>query len=401
MAGPAVNIRRIDGRPKPWRAQWRLQGRSFSKFFLTEEQAQEFARAKATESIDDQVYPISVIERAQFHRLREACKAAGITTAQAIDDAIARIKPRRSRRWSPREQPNLQDACDLYLRDCKRLRPDTRDDYRQTIQLFIQGRGKMLLEDLTAETVVVWLAARYSNPNSLRSRRATLRAWLNWCAAKPREWISPEVAAEIFLAKGKKGRGATPYLRYEEAAALLTALPSRLRPPVALMLFTGIRPQGELFRLRWEDIDWRTRTIDIAPEQSKTEQFRRLHDLPDNLWIWLERAPAAKRKGPIMTMKYSRFRELLRRYSPVPLPPDVMRHSFGTHAYHRVREQRGLEWAIDTMGHVSGFDVYTKHYKGSVPEEDAVRYFAIYGPVSLIAKPPRGAAGPAPRPGAR
>lgn len=400
MAGPAVNIRRIDGRKKPWRAQWRLDGRSFSKFFSTEEEAKHFALAKATESIDDQVYPISVIERAQFHRLREACKAADISTAKAIDDMIAQIKPRRSRRWLPDENPNLRDACDLYLRDCKRLRPDTADDYRQTIELFIRNREKMPLRELTAETVVSWLAARYSNPNSLKSRRATLRAWLNWCADPARQWITSDVPADIILAKGKKGRGKVPFLRYEEAAALLAALPSRLRAPVALCLFAGVRPQGELFRLSWEAINWRTRTIDIAPEESKTEQFRRLHDLPDNLWAWLETVPRSKRSGPIVAgLKYNRFRQLLREHSPVPLPQDVLRHSFGTHAFHRVREQRGLEWAIDTMGHVSGFDVYTRHYKGSVPEEDAVRYFSIYGPASLISKPLPEASGPEPRTG--
>lgn len=56
----------------------------------------------------------------------------------------------------------------------------------------------------------------------------------------------------------------------------------------------------------------------------------------------------------------------------LPWPKDAMRHSFASYGYHR-----GLEWAVDVMGHVSGFRVFVKHYKGAASKEASDRYFAI------------------------
>ena len=52
-----------------------------------------------------------------------------------------------------------------------------------------------------------------------------------------------------------------------------------------------------------------------------------------------------------------------------------MPHSFASYGFHR-----GLEWVVDTMGHVAGFRTFVRGYMGAASKADADRYFAIMPP---------------------
>lgn len=59
------------------------------------------------------------------------------------------------------------------------------------------------------------------------------------------------------------------YLTQEQEAALRAALPPRFHPLITVAVHTGMR-QGELFRLRWSDIDWFAGTIMIQITKADT-----------------------------------------------------------------------------------------------------------------------------------
>lgn len=61
----------------------------------------------------------------------------------------------------------------------------------------------------------------------------------------------------------------------------------QLLPFLALAFFCGIRPDGELQKLEWRDVDLRERSVTIRPEVSKTAR-RRFVDISKNAIAWLE-----------------------------------------------------------------------------------------------------------------
>jgi integrase len=66
-----------------------------------------------------------------------------------------------------------------------------------------------------------------------------------------------------------------------------------LLPFLVLGCFAGIRPDGELQKLEWSDIDLSDKVVTIRPEVSKTNR-RRFIDLSDNAILWFD---AYSRKG--------------------------------------------------------------------------------------------------------
>jgi integrase len=146
------------------------------------------------------------------------------------------------------------------------------------------------------------------------------------------------------------------------------------------MLFAGVRP-AEVQRLEWSAVDLGSRTISIEGAVAKTRSFRRLHDLPENLWAWLDAAP--KKEGAVVPANARNAAQALRdareRAKITEWPHDAMRHSFASYGFHR-----GLEWVVDTMGHVAGFRTFVRHYKGAASKADADSYFAIAPSVRTI-----------------
>jgi len=66
-----------------------------------------------------------------------------------------------------------------------------------------------------------------------------------------------------------------------------------LLPFLTMAFFCGIRPDGELQKLEWGDIDLTDRIVTIRPEVSKTHR-RRFPEISENAVAWLE---AYRRRG--------------------------------------------------------------------------------------------------------
>ena len=102
--------------------------------------------------------------------------------------------------------------------------------------------------------------------------------------------------------------------------------PGCLVPYFALTLFAGIRPDysdGEIKKLRPEDIRYDTNVIFIEPQVSKVNEKRTIEIQP-NLRTWLEKYPIDD--YPIIPQ---RIRDLLQDVrKQKKLPYDVMRHTF-------------------------------------------------------------------------
>ncbi len=98
----------------------------------------------------------------------------------------------------------------------------------------------------------------------------------------------------------------TRYLENKEIEDFLTVCDPRLKPLVVCAILTGMR-RGELFGLRWENINLRQRLIHVL--KSKSGKAREIPIVPQLEDMLLGLGPLPD--GPIFTLPYGTFRKLL------------------------------------------------------------------------------------------
>jgi integrase len=114
------------------------------------------------------------------------------------------------------------------------------------------------------------LAAQFSEPTANQYLRL-LRAAINY-GRKHRYWIGENPISRLGVMLYKE----QPYersrcLTAEEESRLLDALPLWLHPLILLAAHTGVR-KGNLFDLKWSDVDLASRTLTIALEKSEKKR---------------------------------------------------------------------------------------------------------------------------------
>lgn len=374
-----IRVTKIKGRAKPWRVTATKNKERTTRHFATREAAERYRRDLAGDEMLGEDLAVTPEERLALARLR----AAGITTADLL--RIASNAPARP------DAPPLHAAATEYLADCRarNLRPATVTRYRNMLARFCRGREGELPSHITRDSVLSFLLYAYQSDSSRQTARTPLLAFLRWCARKgyadPSRWREP-IKWDIWL----NDEHSIGILRPGQVRVLLNRLAPRLRLPLALCCLTGIRPKGELERLRWEHVDFRARTITLPGSVTKTRQGRVLADLPPVVWDWLR---AYRGEGKILPITYRHFRAAIRkamagqraakskrgRPARKEIPPvgrwphDATRHSFASYAYHTL----GIERTIEIMGHVGGYGLFAKRYKACARAWTARLWFTI------------------------
>ena len=170
-------------------------------------------------------------------------------------------------------------------------------------------------------------------------------------------------------------------------------------PVLAVQFFCGLRPT-EALGLRWEHVDFKSKTIRVLPETSKVRRTRIVSPISAAALAWL--APYRKTRGPIGITTPSQQSYFMHRK---PCGPDYVQK--GVPIAERQPDQRpkGLlaaarvEWIQDgprktfasahyalhgdaaklasILGHTGGHDVLFRHYRGLMKKGEARRFFAI------------------------
>ena len=211
-------------------------------------------------------------------------------------------------------------------------------------------------------------------------------AFLNWCGNEDqgRAWVPPYKFSKLKWTRLKEDEKHVGILEPGEAKLIMEGILPKYKAGMALSLFAGIRPMGELVKLRWEDIQFPRKRIVIDGSASKTRKRRVLTDLPDNLWAWLR--AYKKDKGSILH-SYAGFQQARKRawkkYG-ITYPADAARHSFASYGY-----WRGEEWARRTMGHTDTSDMFHRIYVDAGPsKEESEEYFSIFPNPTAVQKIP-------------
>jgi integrase len=247
------------------------------------------------------------------------------------------------------------------------LRPRYLVDLRCRLSRFSAAFGDRLLADLQPAELEAWLRSLALAPlgrNTYRWRLNTLFEYGRKCG-----WVASNPVSEVGKAKV---RDRLPgLLSPEQAARLLEAASQQTVPYWALALFAGLR-SAELARLKWEDIHFDDKLVEVPAVSSKTGS-RRFVLIQPNLLGWLEPYRNA-RFGPVCPPNLRKLLEDDRRAAGIlKWKVNACRHSFGS--YHLAHYKNAADTALQ-MGHQRS-DMLFQHYHQRVKPSEAERFWKI------------------------
>jgi integrase len=156
-----------------------------------------------------------------------------------------------------------------------------------------------------------------------------------------------------------------------------------LVPFLILSFYAGVRPDGELQKLLWSDLDLSAKEhhVTIRPTVAKKRRKRWI-DLSPNALAWLDeyRARGGKMEGPLVPFSMSTLRRRRRRNARTAglaeWPQQGARH---TYCSCWLRQHGDINKLVLQAGHESP-QVLWDHYYQAVSPEAAAAFWAIYPP---------------------
>lgn len=362
------------GRQKPHKISfWREDGSRAAKFFENEGDALIFQaqRNQSDESGLPDNLMFSVDERILFAQIRSECAQ----NSASLEDALSCLKKHLKQFVSIESAPGLDwaQAVQMFLDDFSRrgARPSSLKFYKSLLKLFFDAESPKNVKEISPKRAEKYLESCKSPAHAKR----TLRAFFNFLTEKG--FVSQNPFKDCKLPRRLKEFKNPEILTVYQTEKFLKSLPKDWQPAAAIMAFAGVRPSEIVSPdcdpvLKISNIDFKSRRISVPAEVSKTRRLRILAQLPANLWRWVEPLRKISINQNVAPQSYNVWRKV-KDSTGVELPKDVLRHSFASYGYHFL----GAEHTVEILGHVGGFGVFAKHYKGLATPAEAKRYFKI------------------------
>jgi integrase len=256
------------------------------------------------------------------------------------------------------------------------LRPRTKDNLRTRLAIFNRGMGNVPLRAIDADALDAWLASRGTTPRGRKNDLLVVSRFLSWCGERPRRWIEANPARLVKFEKGALRLGTPEVFTLREILGLLAAAKryrgGLLVPYVALGLFGAVRPDGELARLTWDQLNFGDSQLTIPGEDGKTHRARTI-PLEGPLRTWLEWAGERGHKV-FIPPNFQRQRFALRKMARLTRwPVDVLRHTGVSHFFRKTGSY-GLcaEWAGNSEA------IIKAHYQGRVTTAETAVFWTLH-----------------------
>ncbi len=306
-------------------------------------------------------FELSPAEIAEAAAAIKTCKDAGISLSEAVRFAIKHSRP-------PGGSKGLQEAIDALIRTKAEAGRSPRHlrGLRWNLEKFAQAQGSdKSVHEVQRHDVESWLNTQ---PFSLKTRANYLRdlgILFNFAVA--RRWMAENPCA--FIEKPSELDREVSVLKPEEASKLLAACPDAFLPGVCLKLFAGLRT-SELLSLDWSEVS--ASEIVVRGAKAKTRQ-RRIAAISENLAAWLQRQrKPSGRVAPFLQNAWHRSLEAIAESAGLTLPPNILRHSFGS--YHFAQHRNENLTAVE-MGNSPA--MVFQHYRAVVTPEAAARFWSL------------------------
>jgi integrase len=366
---------------------------------MTNEQASEYAAA--VQSLDP--FNLSLISAADA--VANALKTiGGFESMEKVKEAAAQEK------LLP-ELAELQAAAKFYRERHKKIKPmrvaavvaellelkESRggaeryvSDLKFRLEKFA-GKFQRNIGSVTTPNLQAWLDGLKLSSQSYANNRRVAHLLFEFAVARGYCLDNPALKVE----RPKIRNGEVKVFTPDEARRLLAVVSEDFRPCLAIGLFAGLR-SAEIERLEWKYIDMKQGHIVLGADIAKTAS-RRIVPIVENLAAWLALAPEEKRKGAVWPHGRDWFHKCqlvaakatevradadngIAAQKPVKWKANGCRHSFASYSFALSND----------AGRVAGYcgnsaKVIHRHYRQLVTPEDAVKFFSIKPPQSVVA----------------
>lgn len=215
------------------------------------------------------------------------------------------------------------------------------DSIKHELERFERFVGDPLVGEIQTALIKNYLDAGKTALKTWNNRRGILNTFFKFCVSERYTGHNPVSDVPQFKVKHRRSTAET--LSTKQVKKVMAFLetyrgetlksgktwgkPGCMVPYFALALFAGVRPDwqdGEIKKLRAEQIDFANGVIRIEPEVSKVNE-KRVIKLQPNLRLWLEKYPLDE--YPIITpRRFPQMRQAVR--DEFGLGHDVLRHTF-------------------------------------------------------------------------
>lgn len=235
------------------------------------------------------------------------------------------------------------------------------------------------LHEFTTKMIEGWLVARAHNPKTWNNIRGDVSAFFRWLSEESNRLIPKN---PVRLIETKVVAQHLPEILTVDQTRLILERAEKwengcIALPVALTLFAGIRPDGEMAKiadtiegkLPAQYFNTNGSRIFMDGKITKTHAHRWI-DMPENLIAWVKSYPLNSNNisNRLIKKKLPEFRKSLE----FKVPHNALRHSFVSY----YRKLHGAEKAAEAAGHDT--KMASKHYLNlDFSEADAREYFNI------------------------
>ena len=364
---------------RPYRVEGTVAGKRRRAFFATLEDAKEHARVENLQlrNLGHAAANITASLRLEALSCQQALAPYGVSLTEAVRVYLDHYQARA-------KSVTVQVAWDAYKAH-SRERYESNEIGREhlegtinTVSRFVESFGTEQLCDMSSDRIGVWLTElkrRDGEPMSSQSKKAyRLGVSGLFTYAIARKWISEHAVKPVRASRTRRDQARRPaVLSLEQVSALLQSADPKFLPAIAIGLFAGLRP-AEVRRLRWEDIHWDKKQIDVLATSSKTASYRYV-PMSDNLLEWL--APYRNLSGRLYDLNKHGLAHCLSaigaRAGITPWPKDCLRHSYGSHLY---AATENAHLVARRMGHMTS-DMLHSNYNNRRTREQGEAYFQI------------------------
>lgn len=360
----------------------------------------EDAKARAEEINRDldagrgHVRSFSIQETAVINACVEQLREIGVPLTQAVREYVAAhrlldgkasIEEAARKYADDRRKADLtpikfDDVAAEFLQRCERN--GLSEAYKTATKKFLKRMsprlGSSLIQDITAKEIDKAVEKEVTGgPRAFNNLLGAVSAVFSY--ARKKGYLSRTEKTEAELVERKSTERIEKIAIYspEEIHTILTNIGEDLIPHIALGAFAGVRTE-EIFRMRWEQIDFTKGFILLDRGFTKTRR-RRVIPINDALRSWLQ--TPQKKTGKIFDFRSSQeLGNALRAAWPkgddgkplVERRRNALRHSYGTYRFAELQDEQKVS---SEMGNSP--QELREHYAELATPQDAASWFAV------------------------
>ena len=334
-----------------------FKDRSEAKLFHDKKRVELVNFGTAAAALDER-------QRAEYLECRDILKPYGLSLREAVNKLLPQLKAEKTTILVSKTMENF-----LKAKEADGLSSRYLKDLKNRLKQFSKKFGARNMASITTTEVEDWLRSMPGGAVNRNNYKRNIGVFFSYAEKRGLILKNPFINASKAKEVPKKVGIFSP----EQAALLLEKVSEEIVSSIAIGLFAGLRPESEVMRLDWENIDLERMLIRVDAINSKVAANRFI-TITDNLKAWL--LPHKKKSGPVSPTGdkyYSLLKKARKAAEITKWPSDVLRHSYGSYHYAKFQD---IGKAMAQMGHANS-RTFLQHYRERVDPKDADSYWNI------------------------